>query len=142
MTGRVSQVGRPEFCANQLPGRTADEGPMSYAQTGYRFPIRVAAEAEAAHLLGELRRSEALAGGRLSGRLSGRMNQKPHLLFPWMDALVRHRAVLDAVESVIGPDILCWASQFFIKDAGAAAFVRWHQDGNYWGLPSAQLVTA
>ena len=76
---------------------------MSYAQTGYRFPIRVAAEAEAAHLLGKLRRSEALAGGRLSGR----MNQKPNLLFPWMDALVRHRAVLDAVESVIGPDILC-----------------------------------
>lgn len=51
---------------------------MSYAQTGYRFPIRVAAEAEAARLLGELRRSEALAGGRLSGR----MNEKPHLLFP------------------------------------------------------------
>lgn len=111
---------------------------MSYAQTGYRFPIRVAAEAEAARLLGELRRSEALADGRLSGR----MNQNPHLLFPWMDALVRHAAVLDAVEGVIGPDILCWASQFFIKGVGDAAFVSWHQDGNYWGLSSADVVTA
>lgn len=111
---------------------------MSYAETGYRFPIRVFDEAEAAYLLGELRRSEALAGGQLTGR----MNQKPHLLFPWMDALVRHPAVLDAVESVIGPDILCWGSQFFIKGAGDAAYVSWHQDGNYWGLSSADVVTA
>jgi non-haem Fe2+, alpha-ketoglutarate-dependent halogenase len=111
---------------------------MRYAETGYRFPIRVFDEAEAARLLGELRRSEALAGGRLTGR----MNQKPHLLFPWMDALVRHPAVLDAVETAIGPDILCWASQFFIKGAGDAAYVSWHQDGNYWGLSSADVVTA
>lgn len=111
---------------------------MSYAETGYRFPIRVFPEAEAARLLAELRRSEALAGGRLDAR----MNQKPHLLFPWMDQLVRHPAVLDAVEGVIGPNIFCWASQFFQKGAGDAAFVSWHQDGNYWGLSSADVVTA
>ena len=70
------------------------------------------------------------------------MNQKPHHLFLWMDALVLHRAVLDAVGSIIGPKILCWASQFFIKASGDAAFVRWHLDGNYWGLSSAEVVTA
>ncbi len=75
-----------------------------YSASGYSFPIRVFPEAEAAGLLAELRRSEALLGGPLKGR----MNQKPHPLFPWMDALVRHPAVLDAVESVIGPDIFCW----------------------------------
>ncbi len=111
---------------------------MAYADTGYRFPIRVFPEAEAARLLAELRGSEALVGGRLTGRL----NQKPHLLFPWMDQLVRHPAVLDAVQSVIGPDIFCWASQFFMKGAGDAAYVSWHQDGNYWGLSSADVVTA
>ena len=111
---------------------------MTYADTGYQFPIRVFPEAEAARLLGELRRSETLAGGKLAGR----MNQKPHLLFPWLDTLVRHPAVLDAVERVIGPDILCWGSQFFNKSADDAAYVSWHQDGNYWGLSSTDVVTA
>ena len=114
------------------------EGAMGYAESGFRFPIRVLDEAEAGTMLAGLRRSEALVGGRLTGR----MNQKPHLLFPWMDALVRRPAVLDAVQEVIGPDILCWASQFFIKGAGDAAYVSWHQDGNYWGLSSADVVTA
>jgi hypothetical protein len=48
----------------------------------------------------------------LGGRLDGRNNQKPHLLFPWIDRLIRHPRILDAVESVIGPDILCWGSHF------------------------------
>ncbi len=112
--------------------------PQRYAQTGYQFPIRVFPEAEAAGYLARLAETEALLGGRMAGR----MNQKPHLLFPWLAALVRHPAVLDAVEEVIGPDILCWGSQFFNKPAGDAAYVSWHQDGTYWGLSSADVVTA
>lgn len=110
----------------------------AYADRGYQFPIRVMTEADAAQLLGELRRTEALVGGKLAGRL----NQKPHLLFPWLDQLIRQPAILDAVEGVIGPDILCWGSQFFMKDAGDPAFVSWHQDGTYWGLSSQDVVTA
>ena len=64
-------------------------------------------------------RSEA----RIGGPIAGRLNQKPHLLFPWADALVRHPRVLDAVEDVLGPDILCWGSQFFAKPAGDPGFV-------------------
>jgi ectoine hydroxylase-related dioxygenase (phytanoyl-CoA dioxygenase family) len=70
------------------------------------------------------------------------MNQKPHLLFPWIHDIVTHAAILDAVESVIGPDILCWGSQFFIKGAGDPGYVSWHQDGTYWGLSSPDVVTA
>lgn len=110
----------------------------AYADRGYQFPIRVMTEGDAAQLLGELRRTEALVGGKLAGRL----NQKPHLLFPWLDQLIRQPAILDAVEGVIGPDILCWGSQFFMKDAGDPAFVSWHQDGTYWGLSSQDVVTA
>lgn len=110
----------------------------AYADKGYQFPIRVMTESEAALKLGELRRIEALVGGKLAGR----MNQKPHLLFPWLDQLIRHPKILDAVEGVIGPDILCWGSQFFMKDAKDPAFVSWHQDGTYWGLSSQDVVTA
>ncbi|MCB4823173.1 phytanoyl-CoA dioxygenase family protein [Roseicella aerolata] len=115
-----------------------DAAVAEYHRRGYHFPVRVFAPGEAAGLLDRLKATEA----RLGGRLAGRMNQKPHLLFPWMHEVVAHPAVLDAVESVIGPDILCWASQFFMKDAGDPAYVSWHQDGTYWGLSSPDVVTA
>ena len=70
------------------------------------------------------------------------MKQKPHLLFTWLDELVRDDAVLDAVEGVIGPDILCWASSFFTKEAHDPSYVSWHQDLTYWGLEPADIVTA
>jgi non-haem Fe2+, alpha-ketoglutarate-dependent halogenase len=77
-----------------------------------------------------------------AGTIKGRHNQKPHLLYPWLDAVVRHPAILDAVESLLGPDLLCWSSQFFTKPAGDAAYVSWHQDATYWGLSSHDVVTA
>lgn len=74
--------------------------------------------------------------------IKGRNNQKPHLLFPWLDALVRDPRIVDAVESLLGPNLLCWGSQFFAKPAGDAAYVSWHQDATYWGLSSPDVVTA
>ena len=76
------------------------------------------------------------------GALKGSMRHKSHLLFTWLDGLIRHPAILDAVEGVIGPDILCWSSTFFIKEARDPGFVSWHQDSTYWGLDPADIVTA
>jgi len=74
--------------------------------------------------------------------LKGRNNQKPHLLFPWLDAIVRDARIVDAVESILGPNLFCWASQFFAKPAGDPAYVSWHQDATYWGLSSPDVATA
>ncbi|RYJ03490.1 MAG: phytanoyl-CoA dioxygenase [Acetobacteraceae bacterium] len=121
-----------------MPGSLSAAEVEAYRRRGYLSPLRAFSPEAAAGQLAGLRAAEA----RLGGRLEGRMNQKPHLLFPWMHELVCHPAVLDAVESVIGPDILCWGSQFFMKGAGDSAFVSWHQDGTYWGLSSPDVVTA
>ncbi|RAI57899.1 phytanoyl-CoA dioxygenase family protein [Roseicella frigidaeris] len=121
-----------------MPASLSEAAVEEYRRLGYHFPIRVFPAAEAEGLLARLRATEA----RLGGSLSGRMNQKPHLLFPWAHALVTHPAVLDAVESVLGPDLLCWGSQFFMKGARDPAYVSWHQDGTYWGLSSPDVVTA
>jgi ectoine hydroxylase-related dioxygenase (phytanoyl-CoA dioxygenase family) len=43
---------------------------------------------------------------------------------------------------VIGPDILCWTTNFFIKEAASPGFVSWHQDSTYWGLDPDDVVTA
>jgi ectoine hydroxylase-related dioxygenase (phytanoyl-CoA dioxygenase family) len=70
------------------------------------------------------------------------MRHKSHLLFTWLDELIRHPAILDAVEDVIGRNILCWSSSFFIKEPHDPGFVSWHQDSTYWGLDPADIITA
>ena len=78
----------------------------------------------------------------LGGPLRGVYRIKPHLLFTWLAELVRHPAVLDAVEDVLGPDLLCWNSSFFTKEAASPGYVSWHQDATYWGLSEPDVVTA
>jgi non-haem Fe2+, alpha-ketoglutarate-dependent halogenase len=109
-----------------------------YHERGYLSPIRVLSSERAAACRQKLEAAEAANGGPFQGA----MKQKPHLLFTWLDDLVRDDAVLDAVEGVIGPNILCWASGFFTKEAHDPSYVSWHQDLTYWGLEPADIVTA
>jgi ectoine hydroxylase-related dioxygenase (phytanoyl-CoA dioxygenase family) len=70
------------------------------------------------------------------------LRHKPHLILTWIADLVRHPAILDAVEDVLGPDLLCWSANFFIKDAQTPNYVSWHQDSTYWGLSEPEVMTA
>ncbi|MDR3537431.1 MAG: phytanoyl-CoA dioxygenase family protein [Acetobacteraceae bacterium] len=108
-----------------------------YDTAGYLAPVPALTTAEAAVLRNKLERFEADAGV-----LAGKLRHKSHLLFTWLDELIRHPRILDAVEDVIGPDILCWGSSFFIKEKRNPSFVSWHQDSTYWGLDPADVVTA
>src|SRR3989442_13039391 len=76
------------------------------------------------------------------GGLSGEIRHKPHLLFAWLADLVRHPAILDAVEDVLGPNLLAWSTSFFIKEARDSAYVSLHQDATYWGLSAPDVLTA
>jgi hypothetical protein len=105
-----------------------------YRDQGVLFPLHAMDPDEAGALRARYESQAPL--------LKGRNNQKPHLLFPWLNELIRHPRVLDAVEDVLGPNILCWSAQFFSKPAGDPAYVSWHQDGTYWGLSSPDVVTA
>ena len=49
---------------------------------------------------------------------------------------------VDAIEDLYGPNLLCWTTNFFIKEARNPAFVSWHQDSTYWGLDRPDVVTA
>ena len=59
-----------------------------------------------------------------------------------MHDLVRHPAILDAVEDLIGPDILCYTSTFFVKEPNSLEVAAWHQDATYFGLRPHDHVTA
>lgn len=109
-----------------------------YREQGFVAPIRVMTTEAAAALRARLERFEAETGGPLQGDL----RHKSHLLFTWLADLVRDARILDAVEDLYGPDLLCWSSNFFIKEKEAPAFVSWHQDSTYWGLDKPDVVTA
>ncbi len=107
----------------------------SYEAQGFVSPVPVIPAAAAAE---HRRLLEAAEGAR------GPMHYvvKPYLVFTPAAALGRNAALLDAVEDIIGPDILMWDSAYIIKEPDGKGFVSWHQDLTYWGLDSDELVTA
>ena len=105
---------------------------------GCCFPVRAMPQSEALSLGRQVEAIESAHGPSLVPYL----RENPHYVLRCIDRLVRHEAVLDAVESIIGADILVWASAFFIKAGRSARFVSWHQDARYWGLEPHDGVTA
>lgn len=108
-----------------------------YQDQGYVFPIRVLDDAEVAGYRNKL---EAVEAG--DAEQARHLKFKPHLVFTFLDDLIRHPKILDAVEEVIGPNILCWGTNFFTKEPKTTNFISWHQDLTYWGLDPADIVTA
>ena len=110
----------------------------AYRRDGFVHPVRIMPGDAARRLR---RRFEALEA-ELGGEAQSRFKIKAHLPFPWLNELIRNPVMLDAVEDLIGPDILCWGSSFFTKKARDPRFVSWHQDTTYYGLRPAETVTA
>ena len=71
-----------------------------------------------------------------------RWRSQTYAFLPWLDKLIRHPRILDAVEDLVGPDILVFTTTFFIKDAHSPTFAAWHQDATYFGIEPYEHVTA
>ena len=110
----------------------------AYERDGFVFPIDVLSPAEVSELRGELEAWERERGAPIDFP----EKSKSYLLFDWADRLVHHPKILDAVEDVIGPDILVYHSTLFLKEAHTPAFVRWHQDSTYFYLEPHLHITA
>jgi non-haem Fe2+, alpha-ketoglutarate-dependent halogenase len=121
-----------------MPKRLSEADVERYRRDGVIFPIRAFEPQEAEGYRARLEQLAAAEGGKLSRST----NHKPHVLLPWLAEIVRDPRILDPVEDVLGPNILCWGSGFFWKPANDSAFISWHQDSTYWGLSHADIVTA
>ena len=109
-----------------------------YRRDGYVSPVRAFTAEEAQAYRARLEQSE-----REFGPLTvGQSGSKTHVLFSWADEIVRGKALLDAVEDLIGPDILIYQLTMWIKPARDDAIVDWHQDASYFGLEPLEHVTA
>jgi non-heme Fe2+,alpha-ketoglutarate-dependent halogenase len=109
----------------------------NYRGDGFSFPLSVISEAEVQDARNRLEAFESKQGEPIGGA----QRNKSHLLFTWVDDLMRNTRILDAVEDLIGSDILCWNSFFWVKEARSPTFVSWHQDLRYWGLDTHDLIT-
>ena len=105
---------------------------------GFYSPLRVMSAGAADDLRARIDAVEAERGS-LTGKFR---SLKHHLVMTWMDNLIRDPGILDAVESLLGPDILCWSTSLLIKAPGDGTHVSWHQDLTYWGLAPGDVVTA
>ena len=109
----------------------------AYNRKGYHFPIDALSPAEVAAFRGKLEAYERDSGGPISGA----MRHRSHVLFTWVNDLVRHPRIVDAVEDVLGPNLFCWNTSFFVKEARDPGFVSWHQDATYWVLSTPDVMT-
>ena len=109
-----------------------------YRREGYLCPLPGIGAGAAGRLARRLADFEAETG-LVAGHV---IRNKGHLKLMALYELIFEAAILDAVESVLGPDILCWGSSLFVKEAGDPAFVAWHQDSYYWGLDPADVCSA
>ncbi|MCP4328237.1 MAG: phytanoyl-CoA dioxygenase family protein [Alphaproteobacteria bacterium] len=116
----------------------SDTALTQFRNDGYFFPVPVLSQTLVADLRNQLETFEAAQGGALRPE----QRNKSHLLFKWLDDLIRDPCVVDPIEDILGPNILCWNTLLWIKEAHAPSFVSWHQDITYWGLAGGEVVSA
>jgi hypothetical protein len=120
-------------------GKRLNESEVArFRRDGLLFPIRAFSVEQMAARLRWLEEIEASRAGRIPPYL----NAKVHLLVSWLWDMVHDPAIVDPVEDLLGPDLLCWGTSFISKQGGDARFVTWHQDATHWDLSAPKAVTA
>lgn len=117
----------------------SDEQVARYHRENFLSPLDAMSPARARRYRDALETYEAAHGGP---PLPAQGLRKTHVLLPWAADLVRESRILDAVQDVIGPDILVFNSTFFIKEPHSDAVTEWHQDATHFGLTPHEHVTA
>ena len=121
-----------------MPRALTEEQVAGFRRDGFVFPIDGLTMSVAEAAIACLDRYERDIGEKAQATLA----HKSHLPFRLFSDIVRHPPILDAVEDLIGPDILCWGSSFFVKEARDPAYVSWHCDTYYYGIEPKETVTA
>ena len=110
----------------------------NYEDHGFVAPINVLSLKEVKRIKEEIEHIEKKWPNELIGL--GRNNV--HYISPVFDQVCHNSKILDAVESIIGKNILVGGTTLFIKDPDAKGFVSWHQDAKYIGFEPYNWVTA
>ena len=109
-----------------------------YNHDGFIAPINILSLEEVEKITTEILHIEKKWPHVLTGL--GRNNA--HYISPVLDGICHNSKILDAVESIIGKNILVGGTTLFIKEPDKKGFVSWHQDAKYIGFKPLNWVTA
>ena len=103
---------------------------QNYWNNGVVYPLTAFQQDEALSLIPRFMEIKE----RMSGWTASKQILKAHLVSSWVNEITRNSRILDAVECLLGPNILLWGATFFAKEPNLSLHVGWHQDLLYWGL--------
>jgi ectoine hydroxylase-related dioxygenase (phytanoyl-CoA dioxygenase family) len=115
-----------------------------YWRDGYLFPLDLMSRQEAQIWRQKLEQMEQdYREVKMPRTVNTYKRINAQCVMPFAYELASHPDLLDMVEGILGPDILIYGAEFFIKEAGTPHIVSMHQDLTYWGLGATDnLVTA
>tara|TARA_B100001142_G_scaffold164747_1_gene164735 strand:- start:1379 stop:2206 length:828 start_codon:yes stop_codon:yes gene_type:complete len=111
---------------------------QEYSDNGYVAPIDILSKNEAFEIRAEIENIE----DKWPNELNGNGRNYAHMISPTLDGICHNSKILDAVESIIGNNILICGTTLFIKNPYEKGFVSFHQDATYIGLEPHNWVTA
>lgn len=118
--------------------RLASEQVKAFNQEGYLTGFRVLAVPEARRAR---ERSDALLERFIHEGKGSYAIDRYQDRFATIWDLATTPGILDIVEDLLGPNIICWATHYFCKLPGDPKGVSWHQDCSYWPLTPSKTVT-
>jgi non-haem Fe2+, alpha-ketoglutarate-dependent halogenase len=120
-----------------MPKLLTDQQIEQFRDEGFVSPVRVMSEEDAIAIRQRVEKFEVDQGKKLHGL----QTTKCALLFPWIFDLVNRPRLLDAVEDLIGENILMYQNGAWFKEPDSNAYVSWHQDATYYGIDPLEMVT-
>lgn len=109
-----------------------------YQQDGVVAPVSVMSPAVANELRCRLESAEKC----FPQQIGPEKRNNAHYVLACLDEIVHHDEILDAVECLIGPDIILTNTVLFIKEPNSLHHVTYHQDATYMGLEPQDSLTA
>jgi len=119
-----------------MTGLTTDQL-NHYKDKGYISPVNALTSSEAKEIRDEIEKIE----NKWPGALEGINRNYIHLISPIFNKICLNKNILDAVQSIIGKNILICGTTLFIKNPNEKGFVSYHQDAKYIGLEPHNWVT-
>ncbi|MEM7563622.1 MAG: phytanoyl-CoA dioxygenase family protein [Pseudomonadota bacterium] len=108
---------------------------QEYRENGFLFPIDLFDASGVQQILDEIdqARCDCVARNMPDG-IDLYLRNNAHLMMPFVSDVASNPRLLDKIESILGPDLILWSAEFFVKKAATEKIVTWHQDLTYWGL--------
>lgn len=126
---------------NHMP---VDVDPQQYKRDGFSFPHRVIPTEDADRLRVDLEQLvDTHANAATAVPFGDYARSNLHVVSTAVAQMARHPSILDAVETIIGPDISLWGAELIAKEPNSDKVLTMHQDLTYWGLDGSDgVVTA